>query len=176
VVGVNCVETLTLKASAWKILSFLFVLALVGAVGIGLIENQGIQEKHFLAVVMAVAGWWLTAISGIGLTLVSTMLVPGSSYLRLCSEGLETCSPFRRQMIKWQDIEAFGMSTEQEKTLSLFVRIKFKPSYPRSPWTAWVMAGNRQSIGYDSVVPGLYPMKAADLAALLEEWRSHYGS
>jgi len=94
------VESLTLKASVWKILQILLLFAFAGASGFiisEVAENQMIMKHLYLLLV--VAGWGLVAVSGLGLILISINLIPGASYLRLHPEGMEICALFCSQTI-----------------------------------------------------------------------------
>jgi hypothetical protein len=146
-----------LYPSRTKSLTFLVVSVLFVVGGIWLREDG------------PVAAWLTIVFFGLGAAVFGANLLPGSSYLKLTSEGFEQRVLFRTHSEAWKNIqrfEAYRNPTSSSRLVGLF----YEPDYAS---TARGVAGrkiSRSMVGVDGALPDTYGMSADELAELMNNW------
>ena len=112
------------------------------------------------------AGGWLVALFfGLG-TLVSLIaLLPGGSYLKVDRDGFEISNLYRRSRVLWKSATGFEVKPipSSSKTMVAFDNAEAKGRT--------IAALNTSLVGHNFALPDTYGFKAADLAALMTQWR-----
>ncbi len=115
------------------------------------------------------AGWYVAAVFGVGVLVFLTMLLPGSSFLRLDSKGFVIRSLYRQTRYSWADVAEFGVAAVGVRRMVVF---NFAPGY------AGERRGRRLSkglSGWEAALPDSYGVKLARLSAVMNEYRKRYG-
>jgi hypothetical protein len=107
------------------------------------------------------------------------VMAPGSSYLRLNSEGMTFRTFWRATFIRWSDIERFGVLEFTTPGAGIpprhrMVGFDYLASYPRGEKSRMLAESNRRRFGFEGALPDNYGWKHADLAAHLNELRERY--
>jgi hypothetical protein len=106
-------------------------------------------------------------------------LIPGSSFLRLTSEGLSVRTLWRTTSYQWTDIARFGVG-EFTTTHGPFrqrhrlVGLDFASTYPRHRATQALMTVSRKLTGFEGALPDNYGRSHADLAAYLNRLKARF--
>jgi len=147
----------TLYPKKTKIL-MLFAVCLAFVAGSILMIRQG--EKM---------GWLCAGFFGLGIPVSLLQLWPNSSFLKVTEEGLEICSLFRRQTIRWCDVSEFGVTTMRQHGLPVnrMVGFNYAAGYQRAAKTRSVA---RALAGFEGMLPDTYGMAAEELAQLLGDY------
>lgn len=114
-------------------------------------------------------GWLVTALFGLGVPTLLVNLLPGSAYLKLDPEGMETRTLYRRHFTRWSDVEEFFTRSVRGHRMVCW---KYAPGYR-------AQAGARRFAeriaGAEAALPDTYGRSAEQLAGLLDEWRIRHG-
>ncbi len=116
------------------------------------------------------AGWYVTAVFGVGVLVFLAMLLPGASFLRLDSKGFVMRSLYRETRYAWADVAGFGVAIAGVRRM---VGFNFSPGYERSG------KGRRLSkalSGWEAALPDNYGLRLERLAALMNEYHRRYGA
>jgi hypothetical protein len=116
-------------------------------------------------------GWPVAVFFGLGIPISILVLTGRSNGLRLTPDGFAIQS-LRTSTIAWDDVEAFGTFKTAGGTM---VGFTFAPSYDRAT-IGRALARELTESPYEGGLPDTYGMKAEELAALMEEWRSRYAT
>jgi hypothetical protein len=110
-------------------------------------------------------GWLVTIFFGFG-TLVSLIaLLPGGSCVKLDRDGFEISSLYRRSRVLWKSATGFeGRSVPPSSKMM----VVFDDAEAKGRTLA---ALNVTLVGHNSALPDTYGFEAADLAALMAQWR-----
>jgi hypothetical protein len=112
-------------------------------------------------------GIFVTAAFGVGTMIGVTMLLPGSSSLRLDGDGFEiTKLFFLRQRYSWLDVSDFVVWVMFRNRMVVFKAEK--PRLGAYEKISAAMAGG----GRNGYLPDTYGMAANDLAQLMTSWRN----
>jgi ribosomal protein S18 acetylase RimI-like enzyme len=124
-----------------------------------------------IATIVSGEAWgWLAAIFfGLGIPISVLVLTGRINTLHLTPEGF-TIRSLRTSTIGWDDVEAFGTFETAGGTM---VGFTFAPSYDRAT-IGRALARELTGSPYEGGLPDTYGMKAEELAALMEEWRSRH--
>ena len=115
---------------------------------------------------LGVAVWSAGLLFGAAVLLVSVSQFLWPSTLELSDEGLRTRGHLRKITLKWDEIARFGVT----RTPGGIIGAELVGMDLRSPAPPGLV---RSKIGgFDLALPFTYGMKAAELAGLLEEWRT----
>lgn len=143
----------------------LVVAALFVAIGIMMLSERRVSAADTW---MAYAGIGFFALCGLAF---AVQLIPGSSYLKIGREGFEFRALWRGAVLRWSDIEEFGVT---RFTAHRMVGFRFSPSYDRRR-LAGLRRLNAALLGYEAALPDNYGMKHEELAALLNRKKAEYG-
>lgn len=115
-----------------------------------------------------VAAWLTIVLFGLAAVVFSVNLLPGSSYLKLTSEGFEQRVLFRTHEEAWKDIQHFEAYRNPTSSSRLV-------GYVYDPDCASTAGGaarkiSRSLVGLDGALPDTYGMSADELAALMNDW------
>jgi hypothetical protein len=141
-----------IRSLAFLLVSVLFVLG-----GIWLREDG------------SVAAWLTIVVFGLSAAVFSANLLPGSSYLKLTSEGFERRVLFRTHSEAWKNIqrfEAYRNPTSSSRLVGFF----YEPDYASSARGAAGRKISRSMVGVDGALPDTYGMSADELAELMNNW------
>ena len=105
---------------------------------------------------------------GIGILVSLIQFVPGSSFLRLTSDGITVRVMWRTTSYRWADIERFGVSYQG------MIGLDFSSSYPERDRFPTLRKICRWSSGFDGALPDNYGWSLAELAAYLNSMRARY--
>lgn len=111
-------------------------------------------------------GWFVLAFFGLCTLVAIALLLPSSAYLRLTRDGFEVRSLFRASLTRWADVGEFRAGRIGVNAMVVF---NYAPSYARAR-TARAMAS--VLTGVEGALPDTYGYRVADLARLLNDWRS----
>jgi hypothetical protein len=149
-------QVLELRPTQLKTLFLVFGSALLATLG-----------WYFFAGVPAVR-WIFVAFFGLGILIFGVNLAPGSSYLRLSREGFTYCSLYKSRHYSWNEVERFGLIVVG---MNRTVGFSFSSSYKGLERARKAVAA---VAGYEGALPDTYGKKAAELVALLNEWKNKY--
>jgi len=93
------------------------------------------------------------------------------SQLTLTADGFTVRSLGRQGTRRWQDVESFVVVRASAFTSIVGIRLLATQGGDTS-----LTRAARNVFGYQGALPETYGMKASDLAALMNEWLSRYGS
>jgi hypothetical protein len=144
---------LTLRPKRFKYLLFAFLsaaFAIVGALMVRDGERFGWVEILFFATAAIV---------------FCLLLFPGSAYLKLDPAGFTFCSLFRSHFSPWSEVESFAVGSVGPRRLVVF---NFSASHHGQKNLRKLSAAIS---GYEAALPDTYRLKAAELAALMNNWR-----
>lgn len=116
-----------------------------------------------------VAAWLTIVFFGLCAAVFSANLLPGSSYLKLTSEGFEQRVLFRTHSEAWKNIqrfEAYRNSTSSSRLVGFF----YEPDYASTARGAAGRKISRSMVGLDGALPDTYGMSADELAELMNNW------
>jgi hypothetical protein len=110
--------------------------------------------------------WAASIFFGLG-TVVSGLIVcfPKMTSLRLTDEGFIIQSLFRGQLVRWDDVSFFGVTSVGGPAM---VGFSFVVSYAGQKFGRQLA---RDLCGYDGALPDTYGMTADNLADLLNTWK-----
>lgn len=148
---------MTLTPNRSKFVILLLVSAAFVAVGMFLVA----QGKPLI-------GWLNICFFGPGAAVAIVSLLPGSHHLRLTDEGFEVCSLYRRWSVRWGDVQAFSPALVSRREMVCW---NYAADYTGQR-LGRVVANNLT--GVEAGLPDTYGMTAADLAALLNQWRERH--
>ncbi len=94
-------------------------------------------------------------------------LVPGSSYLKINAEGIETVTLFRKSFIPWNAIKEMGVLRMNMQTM---IGINFSPKYIKAEKGKML---SRNLSGWEGALPSTYGMKADKLVELLYAYKKN---
>lgn len=155
----NDSKTLTLYPSKKSLFLNLFISVIFVLGGIYMIQAG---EPPILL-------WWVDVILfGLGFIILCIQLLPGSSYLKLSSEGFETKNLFKSHLTKWSDVEKFGHQKIGSKDMVVLMYVE---SYKGAEKTRKF---SNALTGIDGALPDSYGMDIEDLADLLTEWKRRH--
>lgn len=114
-------------------------------------------------------GWFVAAVFGVGVSAALTGLLPGSSYLELRPEGFVVCSMYHRsRQTPWNEVDEFHVIRVTTRKMVVF-------NYRTPGHGALTRDIARGLTGVEGGLPDNYGLKAEELAALLNEWRTRCG-
>lgn len=117
----------------------------------------------------ALSGYFGVAFCLIASVVFTLQLVPGSSYLRLTSDGFTFCSLYRSHTVQWQHAGEFGVAHLGTKKL-----VGWNPSVAYK--SSGLATASKAISGYIAALPDTYGQSAEGLCELLNSLRSRYGS
>jgi hypothetical protein len=149
-------ETVVLRPSKLKFIGFLTGSLVLTGGGIGMIASgEGIS------------GWFCAIFFALCSAVFVVLLLPGASYLRLTPEGFVVCSLYRVwPLIAWSGVSVFRVELMPPATRAVVF------DQPGAADHLRLRRVNRAIAGGEGMLPDTYGMKAADLAALMNEWRN----
>jgi len=100
--------------------------------------------------------------------------IPGSSFLRISSDGITVRSMWRTTFYRWSDIERFGVAEFSTGQRHRLVGLDFAASYPHRDRAQTVKRINRTLTGFEGALPDNYGRDHAELAAHLNRLREQY--
>ena len=100
--------------------------------------------------------------------------IPGSSFLRISSDGITVRSMWRTTFYRWSDIERFGVAEFSTGQRHRLVGLDFSASYPHRDRAQTVKRINRTLTGFEGALPDNYGRDHAELAAHLNQLREQY--
>jgi hypothetical protein len=103
--------------------------------------------------------------SVIGITVMLWSVLSSGASLRLDGEGFSYATMFRRYSFKWQEVDHFGVI---KIGLTEVVGYTLSAAAKRTDGNIQ----NKHSIGFDGFMPSAYGRSPAELAELMEKWRS----
>ena len=116
-------------------------------------------------------GYVVVGFFGLAAIVFAIALLPGAGRLELTSRGFTVTWLFRRWHVSWNDVERFYPTPLAPGPVTA-VGISFNPEYesPAAP------RGFLRGLGLrdEGLLPDNFGMDAAQLAALLNEWRTRY--
>lgn len=110
-------------------------------------------------------GWLEIFFFGSGFIVFCVSMLPGSAYLKLDSNSFTFCSLFRPHTLRWDEVEAFGVTTIALRKMVAFNFSELHGGHRRMRKISSVLSG------YEAALPDTYGRKAEELAALMNEWR-----
>lgn len=116
-----------------------------------------------------VVAWLTIAFFGLGAAVFSANLLPGSSYLKLTSEGFEQRVLFRTHNEDWINIQHFE-AYRNPTSSSRLVGFVYDPNYASTARGAAGRKISRSMVGLDGALPDTYGMSADELAELMNDW------
>jgi hypothetical protein len=114
--------------------------------------------------------WVLIVFFGASVFMSFVALLPGTTYLRLTSEGYEQRAFFRTSKRSWRHIERF-QAYRNPTSWNRRVGIIFDTSYKSH---ARARGFSRSLAGVDGALSDTYGLAADDLANLMNEWLNRY--
>ena len=105
---------------------------------------------------------------GIGVLVSLIQFVPGSSFLRLTSDGITVRIMWRTTSYRWSDIERFGVTSHR------LIGLDFSASYPERDKFRTALKLCRLLSGFEGALPDNYGWNLAELAAYLNTLRARY--
>lgn len=149
-------EVLILRPKKLSVLGMLVISGSFVATGIWL----GLQGKWM--------GYFCAAFFGLGVLVAVVQLLPGSTYLRVSSDGLSIVSLFRMTTIPWDIIDEFFVVTLYQSGLPIrkMVGFNFVESYDRAHGARRFATA---IAGCEGALPDTYGMSAEDLADKLNQ-------
>ncbi|TMC96471.1 MAG: hypothetical protein E6J05_14190 [Chloroflexi bacterium] len=114
-------------------------------------------------------GWVSVIFFGLGIPLSFIQLFSSSMYLSLTPERFTMGTLWGTRTIRWSDVTSF--TAEQVAYRSKMVKFDYVPANSEH---SSMRAVARSLSGHDAGLPDTYGMKAEDLAALMNAWRSRY--
>jgi hypothetical protein len=159
-------STLTLRPSKLRLLGLLLITVIFTFGGFLMIRENKPADGWY--------PWGITCFFGLGVLVLLIQLLPGATYLRLTPEGFEICSLFRISRLAWRDVKEFCV---YKQNLNTFVGFSFVDEYDRAQFGRLISRSVSDVFGssiVEGMLPDCYGMKAADLAQLLNDWRSNF--
>jgi hypothetical protein len=164
------IEVLRPRKGKWALV--LIASAAFVAIGFGMLRDPGTSTDRFVVY----GGIVFFGICG----LVSLIqFVPGSSFLRLTSDGMTVRSLWRTSSYRWSDIERFGVGHVKGthggfgKNQRL-IGFDFSVSYPGRDKAQTLKNINRKLSGFEASLPDNYGWDYAELAEHLNTLRERY--
>lgn len=165
-------ETLRPRKGKWALM-LLLCTAFVGGGFLMVSRPDSSSEKFW--------GYAGIAFFGLGIVIAIIQFIPGSSFLRLSSDGITVRTMWRSTSYRWSDIERFGVA---EFTTShggipqrhRLVGLDFSASYPRRDRAQTVKSINRSFTGFEGALPDNYGWDYGELAAHLNRLKQEYVS
>src|SRR4051794_39421646 len=153
--------TLVLRPSRSGIYASAFAALFFGAIGIGMLVSG------------RTIGLIPLAIAGVGLFAFAAGVLPGRAFLRLDPRGFYVKAPTKSWGATWHEVERFRIEKRpvgRNRATTDVVRAEYRDGYEAQRTPASKLG---QAFGVDEryVMPGYGGLSAAELVALLEEWR-----
>lgn len=136
--------------------------------GIWMARSAGSSSDRF---------WGYFCVAFFGLCLVASLVqfIPGSSFLRLGSEGIAVRVMWRTTLYRWADIERFGVAEfNASHATHRMVGLDFSSTYPHRDSAQTLKKMNRRMTGFEAALPDNYGWDYAELAAHLNRLREQY--
>jgi hypothetical protein len=107
-------------------------------------------------------------------------LIPGWSFLRIHSQGIQLRSRWRTLNLSWSNIEEFGVYAYTTYIYGIIPRdhkavgLRLSPTYEHEIKHQWIQKLDKRLFGYDMFLDDSYGMKKEKLVKFLNDMRSHY--
>lgn len=137
-----------------------FIMLLLGSlvfVAVGVLMMQSGEAFY---------GFITLSFFGLGIPVFLVGLMPGSSYLKLTSEGFEVCNMYKKYFIKWSEVEFFMPMEEYEMCVYNF------SSTHQQNTTLGNLSANMT--GVDAGLPDTYGKSTEELAKIMNSWKQRY--
>ena len=119
--------------------------------------------------------WGSTLFFGLCVVAAIVQLLPGSSFLRLSSEGMMIRAMWRETFYRWSDIERFGVAVIRPAGhRQLMVGLNFSQNSQYQDKAVALRSLNRELTGFEGALPDNYGWDCARLAAHLEAWKARW--
>jgi hypothetical protein len=156
-------ETFRPSKGKWALILLLFAGVVAG--GFDMVERPEWR----------VGGYVMIVFCGLGVLAALIQIVPGSSFLRVNSDGITIRAVWRTTFYRWSDIDRFGVAELEMFSHGMTQRIRrvglnFSSSCP-DPAKRRL---NRALSGFEGVLPDNYGWDCAEFAAHLNQCRSQY--
>jgi hypothetical protein len=116
-----------------------------------------------------IIGWVGILLFGSGAIVIGLLLLPGSSYLKLDSDGFTVCSLYRAHSTSWYEVDSFQVARIVGRK---FVVFNFSNLHRGQEFTRKLSSA---IAGYDGGLPEIYELSAEQLAAMMNDWRQREG-
>lgn len=147
---------LTLRPRRLKYLLFAFLCASLAVAGALMVRDS------------KPLGWAEILFFGSAAIVFSLLLLPGSAYLKLDPAGFTFCSLFRPHFTPWYEVDSFAAGRVGTNRLVVF---NFSGLHRGQKYLRKISSAIS---GYEGALPDTYGLKAAELAALMNDWRQRY--
>ncbi len=108
------------------------------------------------------SGWWLVGLAVFGIAIGVTVLLPGSTFIRISPENLTISNMYRKTVLPWADIQEFDtahLSRYQNAAVYRLVESKRKTS-----------ALDKGSLNYDGAIVPIYEVNYKILCGVLQDY------
>lgn len=95
-------------------------------------------------------------------------LIPGSTELKLTNEGFEMTNLFKKNFIKWCDVESFEIGSLGANQTIL---IDFVENHIENKVGKYI---SKKLAGYHGALPSTYGLEAKELLTIMNEWKRKY--
>lgn len=118
-------------------------------------------------------GYLCSAFFGLGVAVFIVQLLPGASFLKISKDGFEFSAIYRRQYVKWDDIEEFGVFTHRHSgvTTNKMVSWNYVSDFDKSKVGRALSKG---IAGAEAGLPDTYGLKAEKLLEIMTEYWTQY--
>lgn len=114
-------------------------------------------------------GWTCVAFFGLGVPASLFTLLPGAMYLRLDTEGFESCAFFRKHRTKWSDVSGFEIRSIRNTAM---IAIVYAAPYQGQQFGRALAAS---LAGMEGAIPNTYDAPLHEILTSLNAWKSHFG-
>ena len=158
-------EILRPRKGTWALV--LLISAAFVPIGFLMVRDPASSRERFLA-------YGGIVFFGLCAAVALIQFIPGSSFLRISSDGITVRSMWRTTFYRWSDIERFGVAELSTGHRQLLVGLDFSASYPHRDRAQTVKRINRTLTGFEGALPDNYGRDCAELAAHLNQLREQY--
>lgn len=161
-------EILRPRKGTWALV--LLICAAFVSIGFLMVRDPGSSSRERF--------WAYGGIVFFGLCAAAALIqfVPGSSFLRISSDGITVRSMWRTTFYQWSDIERFGVAEFSTGQRQRLVGLDFSASYPHRDKAQTIKRINRTLTGFEGALPDNYGRDCAKLAAHLNQLREQYAN
>jgi len=115
-------------------------------------------------------GWLVVSFFGLGIPVFILNLLPKAAYLKLDTDGFETCTMFKKTRYRWEDVHSFTTGRIHSNKMVMY---NFSEKFQKQKTMRKISSG---LAGSEAALQDTYGLKATELAALMNDYKQKYST
>lgn len=137
---------------------------------LGIVSLTFTVRGLFMVQDQPIKGWISTAFFALCSLVFIIQLIPGSTELKLTSEGFEMTSLFRKSLTKWEDVKNFKIGNLGSNKTIMINYVQGHNKHETGKLIAKKLSGSHGAL------PTTYGLNATELLEIMNDWKNRYGA